>query len=74
MYTAKNNTNKVFIGFRGVARILPCSGFGLRPDYPSLSPPKVGGLHKNVVFYVSKIKVLEFCNKLWRLLTRRGLK
>jgi hypothetical protein len=24
----------------------------------------VGGLHKNVVFYVSKIKVLEFCNKL----------
>ncbi len=50
MYTIKNNIDNIFIGFRGVARILPCRKFGLRPDSPSFSPPKVGGLDKKYSF------------------------
>jgi hypoxanthine phosphoribosyltransferase len=45
-------------------------GSGSAPTVPLFPHRRWGDYIKNVVFYVSKIKVLEFCNKLYFLITK----
>ena len=56
--------NKIFIGFRGVARTESLPWARAPPRLLLSFPTEGGGVYKNVVFYTSKIKPLEFCNKL----------